>query len=259
MNHLRNYEIISLAATFPLFVPASPATGKFIRSRIKSSVERAINDLATMSRFEAISIEEFLTLANLKSGDGKLGRLLRQYGSDKASKHDYDLVYEAILSPQRHQPLRILEIGLGSNNPKIPSNMGINGRPGASIRAFRDYLPQALVVGADIDVNTLFEDERIKTYFVDQTSKQSLADLGNVIPAPFNLMIDDGMHAVDTNLNTIYFFLDLLEIGGWGVIEDIPERSIAIWKIFARLASNNYRVYLIRTKLAYMVAIHRMT
>ena len=63
----------------------------------------------------------------------------------------------------------IFEIGLGTNYKNIVSNMGINGKPGASLRAFRDYCPNASVFGADIDKRILFEEERIKTFYVDQT------------------------------------------------------------------------------------------
>ena len=50
----------------------------------------------------------------------ELKPLLDSYGSDKASKHRYHLVYADLLTRLgRHLPLRLLEIGLGTNDPSI--------------------------------------------------------------------------------------------------------------------------------------------
>src|SRR5262249_45143750 len=107
----------------------------------------------------------------------ELADLFNQYGSDKSSSHDYHLLYAPILAPRRHEPLRLLEIGLGTNNRDVVSTMGINGKPGASLRAFRDFLPRARIFGADIDRRILFSEDRIETYFVDQTLQTSFDDL----------------------------------------------------------------------------------
>ena len=40
--------------------------------------------------------------------------------------------------------------------------MGIKGKPGASVRAFRDYFDKAIIYGADIDSKILFFEKRIK-------------------------------------------------------------------------------------------------
>ena len=69
--------------------------------------------------------------------------------------------------------MNILEIGLGTNNVDVVSNMGRDGIPGASLRAFRDYLINSKIYGADIDKSILFSEERIETYFVDQTNDTS--------------------------------------------------------------------------------------
>ena len=92
----------------------------------------------------AMSVDFFLitspcfenTISNLlkKAFDG--------YGSDKGN-HGYHLIYGQVLSKMNWQePMNILEIGLGTNNPKLISNMSIHGKPGASLRAFRDVVPK---------------------------------------------------------------------------------------------------------------------
>ena len=65
----------------------------------------------------------------------------------------------------------LFEIGLGTNNINVRSNMGLDGKPGASLRAFRDYL-NINVYGADVDKGILFEEDKIKTYFIDQLAKK---------------------------------------------------------------------------------------
>lgn len=67
-----------------------------------------------------------------------LKEFLDLHGSDKASLHNYYLLYGYFFTYFKSPP-KILEIGLGSNDSRILSNMGPNGRPGESLRAFRDF------------------------------------------------------------------------------------------------------------------------
>ena len=62
------------------------------------------------------------------------------------------MVYAKYLNQQKIK--KTLEIGLGFNNTEIMSNMSKLGNPGASLFAFRDFLPQSEIWGADIDENT---------------------------------------------------------------------------------------------------------
>jgi hypothetical protein len=51
--------------------------------------------------------------------------------------------------------------------------------PGASLRVWRDFFPNAQVIGIDIDEKTMFKDERINTYVVDQTDVHSIRSFLN--------------------------------------------------------------------------------
>ena len=42
-------------------------------------------------------------------------------------------------------------------------------KPGASLKAFRDFFEKSKVYGADIDRKILFKDKRILTEYVDRT------------------------------------------------------------------------------------------
>ena len=104
------------------------------------------------------------------------------YGSDKSTRHDYDKLYGFLLR-DFDSVSRILEIGLGTTDTRIVSNMGVNGSPGASLRAFRDCCLSAEVIGLEFDSKILFTENRIRTYFVDQTRPETFADLSDVVGA----------------------------------------------------------------------------
>lgn len=162
----------------------------------------------------------------------ELGELFDRHGSDKATLHHYHLAYGALLKGMRRAPLAILEIGLGTNNIDVPSNMGPEGRPGASLRAFRDWAPQARIVGADVDARVLFEEERIVCHPVDQTDRRTLDALAATLAgATFDLIVDDGLHTPEANINTLLFALPLLKDDGVFVVEDISEDFFAYWDV----------------------------
>lgn len=168
----------------------------------------------------------------------ELGEYFEKHGSDKSTHHDYHEVYGSLLD--RRKPLRILEIGLGTNNLAFQSNMGLGGRPGASLRAFRDWAPQAEIQGADVDRGILFQEERIKTYFVDQTDSSSLRALSNQVGSGFDLIIDDGLHLPHANFNTIEVLFPLLKVGGTMVIEDIEAEHLHYWEAAAGILNNTH-------------------
>jgi hypothetical protein len=175
------------------------------------------------------------------------------YGSDKATLHDYHILYAAILR-NRNEVKNIFEIGLGTNNTDRIGTMGEEGRPGASLRAFRDYCPQSNIFGADVDESILFTDDRIRTYHVDQTQLDTLQFLKERLPAgEFDLVIDDGLHAPNANVASLIFGLSLLAPGGWLVIEDIGYQALPIWQVVARLLPRRYRAFLFRDKVGALI------
>ena len=182
-----------------------------------------------------ISAEEF----SGRSDGLELDQRFQHHRSDKAA-HGYAPIYSRILEQCRELPNPcILEIGLGTNNPKAMSTMGAMGRPGASLRAFRDHMPTASVYGADIDPNTMFSEERIRTAVVDQLSPQSFAAMTRELGAgKFDLIIDDGLHSTEANLNTLNFAIEGLSPRGWLVIEDIPPRTVSAWRLLTALISS---------------------
>jgi len=166
----------------------------------------------------------------------RLESMLTHRGSDKA-RHGYHAFYASILdalAASNKDHVATLEIGLGTNNSKLVSSMGQDGTPGASNRAFRDYLPEkAHVYGADVDRDILYQEERIKTAYVNQLDMTSFETMTKQLgQANFDLIVDDGLHALSANLNVLLFGLKHVRPGGWVVIEDIEPRHFAFWSKF---------------------------
>jgi hypothetical protein len=177
----------------------------------------------------SIIFDQFAKLVNLNGFDllienpneldskrlNEFGESFGKHGSDKTT-HGYHRVYSWI--SDQTELKNILEIGLGTNNPQLISSMGSSGHPGASLRAFKSLLPNALIYGADVDRDILFEEASIKTFFVDQLEISSFENLPNI---KYDLIIDDGLHQIGSNFNTLLWALEHLNTNGFIVIEDI--------------------------------------
>ena len=180
----------------------------------------------------------------------KISRVLRErfthYKTDKA-EHNYHLIYGEILSCLGvENPLNILEIGLGTIDETKISHMNSKFSPGASLRSFRDVAINSQVYGADIDEAILFTEDRIQTARVDQMQPKSFVEMNEQFEnAQYDLIIDDGLHSVAANLNTLLFALTVLKPGGWVVIEDIWNGQICWDVIYQLIPAEQFNCHLI--------------
>jgi hypothetical protein len=235
-------------------------------------LEKTIHDLTILSaaqifptmalmadRFRGVSLvpvtaEQFCKDLGASQEAIALKKIFDSYGCDKSQNHDYHFVYGAVLKSLGKID-SMLEIGLGTTNTDVVSNMGKIWVPGNSLRAFREYLPGTSIYGADVDKRILFQEERIKTYFVDQTDAVTIKELGEKIPGKLDLIIDDGLHAPNANLAVLAFAIEKLNAGGWVVIEDISEEASSIWKVMSALLPRQYVSYLIEAKGGMVFAV----
>ena len=242
-------------------VKLRPPSTEYLLNTVNSSVS-ALAMLASLENEapEIKNVKEVFGEFGTNPADSEtLSRLFKIYGSDKSTKHNYYLVYSSILRHKKDLPMNILEIGLGTNNIDVMSNMGIYGQPGASLRAFRDMYQKATIFGADIDKRILFSEERITTYFVDQTNTATLNELKKQFAnITFDLIIDDGLHNSQANLNTTNFALDLLKPDGVFVIEDIAPSDFQYYQIVAAILKDKYSVDFIETKYDCMCMFKRI-
>jgi SAM-dependent methyltransferase len=158
-----------------------------------------------------------------------LADLFNYYYSDKDT-NGYTHLYSILFDKMKNDNLNILEIGIGTMVPNVPSSMkgymSDNYKPGASLRAWRDYFKNSNIIGVDIQPDTIFTDERIKTYICDSTDKNSVENLMKNLNIKFDIIIDDGYHHDIAQLNTLKNFLPHLKDGGLYIIEDIYPGSI---------------------------------
>ena len=174
-----------------------------------------------------------------KTGYGELSILCDKYGSDKGScvnvasnkihpyswmPHSYTDVYEALFSDIRHDVKNVFECGIGTSDETIVGNMSKTGKPGASLRVWQDFFTNADIWGADIDEKILFEEERIKTGWIDQTSPEAIKaffESTNKGLAGFDIMIDDGLHQAPAAICLFENAINYLAQDGIYVIEDL--------------------------------------
>jgi SAM-dependent methyltransferase len=154
-----------------------------------------------------------------------LCEIMGRHRSDKGhaniteSWHNYTTFYYSLFKDRR-DTLRVFELGLGTNNPNIPSNMGINGRPGASLYGWKEFFPLAQIVGADIDKDILFQEDRIQTFYCDQTNPETIKEMWRGLE-PFDIIIEDGLHTFAANVCFFENSIHNLKSNGYYIIEDV--------------------------------------
>jgi hypothetical protein len=163
-----------------------------------------------------------------------LSKLCEKHGSDKGyinfkpktiwgwKSHTYSNYYHSLFNHCKDQIKLVFECGIGTNNPNLKSNMTSKGKPGASLRVWRDYFTNAIIYGADIDKKILFNENRIKTHFVDQLDKDTIKIMwSNFQQKNFDIIIDDGLHTEEANINLFVNSFYKLRKNGIYIIEDI--------------------------------------
>jgi hypothetical protein len=252
------------------YIPSYPS----VSATPSQAIDLTINDLQQVFRilskreFEKLNIvllDDFLVKNDAEKKyleyANKLKNQFNRFGSDKSGIHNYHLLYGAILSKLPTDSPNIFEVGLGTNNVDTPSNMGIAGVPGASLRTWREISPKGIIVGADIDHRVLFQENGIHTYYLDQTSDDSWSNLLKIISkTKFNLVIDDGLHAPGANFTFLEHAPKMLDQNlGVIIVEDIAEWSLPVWAIYNSILDQKYSLILIKTKSAYVAMVQNVS
>jgi hypothetical protein len=151
-----------------------------------------------------------------------LQEIINKFGSDK-NLSGYTTTYAELFESIRDKNLNLLEIGIGTIIPGAQSSMSNtqiqNYKPGASLRAWKEYFSKSLIYGVDIQEDTQFTEDRIQTFLFDSTNKEECdSTLNNM---KFDIIIDDGWHKWEAQLSTITNLFSRVNIGGYYIIEDI--------------------------------------
>ena len=164
----------------------------------------------------------------LSSIDNSLTNVMNKYYSDKGDlnfTHNYTCFYDSIFNEIKNEKLNIFEVGLGSIDTNITFHMSYshkNYAPLASLKAWRDYFFNANIYGADIDKKILKNENRIKTFYVDQTNPTTIHKMYKDIGVDnFDIILEDGLHEFNANICFFENSIKYLSSKGTYIIEDV--------------------------------------
>ena len=139
----------------------------------------------------------------------KGGQHLRYGGGDSDTNHNYTPVYHHLFEEDRMDVRNVLEIGVHA---------------GSSLRMWKEYFPNAMIVGLDTNQECLkHSGDRIKVIMADQNNPEQLrsAVVAHVALERFDLIVDDGSHVREHQIVSMTTLLPYLADWGYYVIEDI--------------------------------------
>lgn len=216
--------------------------GRFLLSRIlQIANERRIRRLQDSFPFRMV-------LSYDRDSFSLFATLCDEYGSDKGSlrgvgasrpyawaPHNYSDYFERMFLHRRNDVKNVFELGIGYTLDFVQSHSGPKGSPGASLRVLRDYFPNAQIFGADIDPDLLFEEDRIRTFFVDQNDPDAIGSLWETVgDCQFDLMIDDGLHQFTAGATFFQHSFQRLAVGGLYIIEDVAPAALLEYRDYFR-------------------------
>ena len=133
-----------------------------------------------------------------------------KHRTDKASHVYHDMsyldIYDRHFASIRHDVRCLIEIGV------------LNG---SSLRMWREYFPNATIVGVDINPDVIqYHSERIDIVIGDQNDEHFLNDLCSKYNNP-DIVIDDGSHITSHQIKTFNHIHPIMAKIGFYVIEDL--------------------------------------
>lgn len=141
-----------------------------------------------------------------------------KYATDKGNKcddhHNYTPIYEAYIGDNRENIKNIMEIGIGY--------------VAASLKMWEEYLPNANVIGVDIDSARMYSSNRIKTFTASQTDASFFNRFED---GYFDIIIDDGSHESIHQMTTLGFLFKKVKSGGLYIIEDMQTSLMNGWDL----------------------------
>lgn len=137
-----------------------------------------------------------------------LNKIAKSKGTDKSSEiHNYCEKYEKYLQFNRLEPITLLEIGV------------LNGE---SLATWREYYPNATIIGIDINPDCKkYEDveNRISVEIGSQDDPDFLKSVAEKW-GPFDMILDDGSHINRHVITSFNHLIDYVKSEGVYIIED---------------------------------------
>jgi len=136
--------------------------------------------------------------------------------------------------------------------------MGIQGVPGAALRAFSKIIPDSKIYGADIDSKSLINEGNIRSHFVNQLDRSTFDDLSLFVGKDIDLLIIDGLHTPRADLNTLLALYQNVAESGFIVIEDIAPRAAKyLWPIVVKVLKRKININLYDRKNGYLLVFQK--
>lgn len=130
------------------------------------------------------------------------------FPTDKcANKHGFVEIYEPLFAPLRKDSIRFFEIGI------------LNG---VSHLMWRTYFRQAAIFGIDLrDYSRQSARSGVMTFVADQSNRDDLSAFINASGGDFDVILDDGGHAMDHQQVSLGYLFSQVKPGGMFIIEDV--------------------------------------
>ena len=149
-----------------------------------------------------IKIKKHVPFINLE-----LTELCQLYHTDKcADGHNFIKIYAQIFSSLRSSTHKLLEIGV------------LNGD---SHKLWKEYFTNAQIFGMDLNDVSWLAREGIQTMVGDQSDRSDLQRFISQYGSDYDIIIDDGGHAMDQQQISLGFLFKYISPGGYYIIEDV--------------------------------------
>lgn len=129
---------------------------------------------------------------------------MEQYNTDKYA-HGFIDVYEPYFNSMSDSK-NILEIGVYY---------------GGSLKYLSDKFKDGMIYGVDIEDKSQYNDERVKTYIVNQEDRDALNRFLDETNVEFDIIIDDGGHTMKQQQVSFGTLFKRLKKGGIYILEDL--------------------------------------
>lgn len=115
-------------------------------------------------------------------------------------------IYDKYFINIRYNVKKFVEIGI------------LNGQ---SLRMWKEYFPNAIIYGIDINPDCKqYEEERIKCFIGDQNDDNFLLKIKNII-GKYDILVDDGSHITKHQIKSFNFLYENCNNNGFYIIEDL--------------------------------------
>jgi len=161
-----------------------------------------------------------------------LTEIANKYGTDKGTSvypsHGFSEIYHDYFNVDKEKVTKVLEIGIDKGN---------------SLRMWRDYFPNAVIYGIDVQQHQFFREDRIVTDFANQSIKADIDKIIDKYGSDFDLIIDDGGHDPIFQQITLGYLFPHVKTGGFYVVEDLHTSFMEDWLKPINLSVNDFTAY----------------